>query len=57
MRKGGRHGNALQVASFDGHSNMVELLLSKGTDVNAQGGRYSNALQAGLGGELLVIIQ
>jgi hypothetical protein len=28
----------------------VELLLTKGADVNAQGGRYSNALQAALFG-------
>ena len=25
---------------------MVQILLDKGADVNAQGGRYSNALQA-----------
>jgi ankyrin repeat protein len=29
-----------------GHDKVVELLLSKGADVNAQGGFYGNALQA-----------
>lgn len=28
------------------HDKIVEVLLSKGANVNAQGGRYSNALQA-----------
>jgi hypothetical protein len=46
---GGYYGNALQAASFHGDSATVELLLSKGADVNAQGGGgYGNALQAGL---------
>ncbi|KAJ5625207.1 hypothetical protein N7510_001516 [Penicillium lagena] len=30
----------------DVHGNALELLLEKGADVNAQGGRYGNALQA-----------
>jgi ankyrin repeat protein len=39
-------GNALQSASSEGHKALVEMLLDKGADVNAQGGRSSNALQA-----------
>jgi ankyrin repeat domain-containing protein 50 len=44
--QGGRYGNALQAASYEGHEKVVELLLDKGADVNAQGGKYDNALQA-----------
>ncbi|KAF1982386.1 ankyrin [Aulographum hederae CBS 113979] len=43
--QGGHYGNALQVASYKGHSSVVELLLSRGADVNARGGDYGNALQ------------
>ncbi|KAK1840600.1 Ankyrin repeat domain-containing protein 50-like protein 3 [Colletotrichum chrysophilum] len=32
--------------SSEGHDNIVRMLLDKGADVNAQGGRYGNALQA-----------
>ncbi|KAF8527663.1 hypothetical protein JB92DRAFT_2698293, partial [Gautieria morchelliformis] len=42
----GKYGNALQVASSEGHHPIVELLLERGADVNAQGGEYGNALQA-----------
>ncbi|KAF3904099.1 Myotrophin [Dactylellina cionopaga] len=35
----------LYYASFGGLSNAVEQLLSKGADVNAQGGFYGNAVQ------------
>ena len=42
----GEYGNALQAASCDGHEAVVQLLLNKGADVNAQGGVYGNALQA-----------
>jgi ankyrin repeat protein len=38
----------LQAASFEGHEKVVELLLDRGADVNAQGGYYGNALQAAL---------
>jgi hypothetical protein len=31
--QGGRYGNALQAASFEGHDKIVELLLSKGADL------------------------
>ncbi|MCJ1250975.1 hypothetical protein MMC30_008205 [Trapelia coarctata] len=36
----------LQAASERGHEAVVELLLDKGADINARGGRYGNALQA-----------
>ncbi|KJA13151.1 hypothetical protein HYPSUDRAFT_151876, partial [Hypholoma sublateritium FD-334 SS-4] len=35
-----------QAASCNGHQEIVELLLANGADVNAQGGKHSNALQA-----------
>jgi hypothetical protein len=44
--QGGWYGNALQAASYHGHSATVQQLLEKGANVNAQGGRYGNALQA-----------
>jgi len=42
--------NELQVASYQGHEEIVKLLLDKSANVNAQGGSYSNALQAALEG-------
>lgn len=39
------HGNALQMASFQGHKEVVEVLLEKGADVIAQSSA-ANALQA-----------
>ena len=36
----------LYYASFGGFRNAVQCLLSRGADVNAQGGKYGNALQA-----------
>jgi ankyrin repeat protein len=36
----------LSWASLRGHEQIVKLLLDKGADINAQGGPYSNALQA-----------
>ncbi|KAF2798222.1 hypothetical protein K505DRAFT_357751, partial [Melanomma pulvis-pyrius CBS 109.77] len=37
-------------AAANGHMQMVKLLLDKGTDVNAQGGRFGSALQAASAG-------
>ena len=42
----GPYGNALQAASFQGHEEVVKLLLNKGAKVNAQCGHFGNALQA-----------
>ena len=44
--QGGYYGNALQAASYEGHEEVVHLLVELGADVNAQGGEYGNALQA-----------
>ncbi|KAK3351860.1 hypothetical protein B0H65DRAFT_137399 [Neurospora tetraspora] len=44
--QGGEYGTALQAASFQGHKEIVEMLLDKGADVNVQGGDYGTALQA-----------
>jgi ankyrin repeat protein len=39
-----------------GHEEVVRLLLDKGAEVNAQGGRYGNALQAAsLGGHGAIV--
>jgi ankyrin repeat protein len=37
MISGGRYGTALQAASFQGKTNVAELLLARGADVNVQG--------------------
>ena len=44
--QGGKHSNALQAASAEGHKDIVLLLLEHKADVNMQGGQYGNALQA-----------
>ncbi|KAH6708523.1 ankyrin repeat protein [Verticillium dahliae] len=41
---GGEYGNALQAASSEGHTNIVQLLLAKGADVNARDQRHSDKL-------------
>jgi ankyrin repeat protein len=43
--EGGRHGNALQIASARGGEKVVQMLLDAGADVDTQGGEYGNALQ------------
>ncbi|KAF1344936.1 hypothetical protein BDV97DRAFT_276425, partial [Delphinella strobiligena] len=45
-QRGGYYGNALQAASVEGYSKVVEILLDAGADVSIQGGVYGNALQA-----------
>ncbi|KAF9065989.1 ankyrin repeat-containing domain protein [Rhodocollybia butyracea] len=44
--QGAEYGNVLQVASWMGNKDMVQLFLEHNADVNAQGGKYGNALQA-----------
>jgi ankyrin repeat domain-containing protein 50 len=34
------------LAAENGHEKVIELLLGKSADINAQGGEYGNALQA-----------
>jgi hypothetical protein len=43
--QGGKYGNALQAALYEGHQGIAKLLIEKGADVNAQEGKYGNALQ------------
>jgi ankyrin repeat protein len=49
-------GNALQRASSKGHRTIVQLLLDKGVDLNAEG-MYRNALQAASSGGHEGIVQ
>ncbi|KAK5683233.1 hypothetical protein LTS10_004764 [Elasticomyces elasticus] len=44
--RGGKYGNALQAASYNGHTETVEALLEHYADVNAQGGVFGTALYA-----------
>ena len=44
--RGPNYGTILHTASLGGHDIIVKMLLDKGAEVNAQGGYYSNALQA-----------
>ncbi|KAK7219748.1 hypothetical protein V2G26_007751 [Clonostachys chloroleuca] len=41
-----RGRTALYFGSQEGHETIVQLLVEKGADINAQGGEYGNALQA-----------
>jgi ankyrin repeat protein len=40
--KGGPLGNALQAASARGHEKVVQMLVSRGANVNANRGDYDN---------------
>lgn len=40
------YGEALRNASWRGYEKVVEILLARGAEVNAQGAFYGNALQA-----------
>ena len=53
---GGYYGNALQVASAEGHEAVGRQLL-KDVDVNAQGGFYGSALQAASNGGHKAVVQ
>ena len=44
--KGGKYGNALQVASLKTHASIVSTLIGAGANVNAKVGLLGNALQA-----------
>jgi ankyrin repeat protein len=53
----GSGATALRWACKRGHLEIVQLLLEKGADVNAQGGEYGNALYAAADGGHLEIVQ
>ncbi|KAJ7484887.1 ankyrin repeat-containing domain protein [Mycena galericulata] len=44
--EGKSDGSAIEIAAYFGDTTVVALLISKGADVNAQGGRYGTALHA-----------
>jgi ankyrin repeat domain-containing protein 50 len=46
VSKYGTGANLLYTVSFHGYYEIVQIVLEKGADVNAQGGEYGNALQA-----------
>ena len=45
------------MASGSGCKAIVQLLLDEGAEVNAQGGKYGNVLQASCGGEYTIELQ
>ena len=47
----------LYLAAELGHQRIVKLLLDKGAEVNAQGGKYGNALQAAVAGNHTAIVE
>lgn len=46
--QGDQYNNTLQAASVTGHSEVIQLLLDNGTDINALGEKYTNTLQAAI---------
>ncbi|KAF4993493.1 hypothetical protein F66182_16480 [Fusarium sp. NRRL 66182] len=52
-----QYSNALYAAAERGHLDIIQQLLKKGANVNAQGGFYGNALQAAAQGGHLDIVQ
>jgi ankyrin repeat protein len=40
----GQHGNALRLALYAGHEEIIQLLREKGTEINEQGGEYGDTL-------------
>ena len=51
------YGTILHAASLGGHDIIVQMLLEKGAEVNAQGGCYGNALQAASVGGYKIVVQ
>jgi len=51
------YGTVLHAASFGGHNFIVQMLLKKGANVNAQGGWFGNALQAASYGDHDQVVQ
>lgn len=44
-------------AALNGHDEVVQILVERGADINAQGGLYGNALQAAYSGGHAKIVQ
>lgn len=53
--QGREYCNVLQAAMAGGREKVVDVLLSKGIDVNAEIGHYGNALQAAMSGFVYLI--